>query len=49
MLGKEGSRAISMRHVSTGDDSIDSSGIISLVPFLATKETLAPLTNDPIM
>ena len=38
-----------MRHVSTGDDFIDSSGIIFLVPFLATKETLAPLANDPIM
>ena len=31
------------------DDFIHSSGIIFLVPFLATKETLAPLANDPIM
>ena len=35
--------------MSTGDDFIASSGIIFLVPFLATKETLAPLANDPIM
>ena len=35
--------------LSTGDNFIDSSGIIFLVPFLATKETLAPLANDPIM
>ena len=31
------------------DDFIYSSGIIFLGPFLATKETLAPLENDPIM
>ena len=31
------------------DGFIHSSGIIFLVPFLATKETLAPLANDPIM
>ena len=31
------------------DDFIQSSGIIFLVPFLATKKTLAPLANDPIM
>ena len=49
MLRNEGYRAISVRHVSTGDDSIDSSGIIFLVLFLATKETLVPLANDPIM
>ena len=35
--------------LSTGGDFIDSSGIIFLVPFVATKETLAPLANDPIM
>ena len=35
--------------MSTGDDFIVSSGIIFLVPFLATKETLVPLANDPIM
>ena len=93
MLRNEGSRAISVRHVSTGDDFIDSSGIIFLVPFLppwrqwhylqiilscqalrygcldtlnikirlqtaetiflvpflATREAVAPLANDPIM
>ena len=27
----------------------DSSGIIFLVLFIATKETLVPLANDPIM
>ena len=31
------------------DDFIQSSGIIFLVPFLATKVTLTPLANDPIM
>ena len=49
MLINEGCRAISVRHVSTGDDFINSSGQIFLVLFLATKETLAPLANDPIM
>ena len=38
-----------MRHVSTGDDFIDSSGIIFLVPFLATKEAVAPPENNLIM
>ena len=49
MLRDEGCREISVRHVSTGDDFINSSRIIYLVPFLATKETLVPLANDPIM
>ena len=49
MLRNKGCRAIYVRHVSTGDDFIECSGIIFLVPFLATKEALAPLTNDPIM
>ena len=49
MLRNKGCRAISVRHVSTGDDFIDSSGIIFLVPFLATKEAVPPLTNDPIL
>ena len=35
--------------MSTGDDFIASSGINFLVPFLATKEALALLANDPIM
>ena len=38
-----------MRHVSTGDDFIYSSGIIFLVPFLATMEAVALLANDLIM
>ena len=35
--------------MSTGDDFIDGSGIICLVPFLATEEALALLANVPIM
>ena len=38
-----------MRHVSTGDDFIYSSGIIFLVPFLATMEAVELLANDLIM
>ena len=38
-----------MRHVSTGDDFIYSSGIIFLVSFLATMEVVALLANDLIM
>ena len=49
MLRNKGCRAISIRHVSTGDDFIYSSGIILLVPFLATMEAVALLANDPIM
>ena len=49
MLRNEGCRAISVRHVSTGDDFIYSSGIIFLVPFLATMEAEALLANDLIM
>ena len=37
------------QNLSTGEDFFLSSGIIFLVPFWATKETLAPLANDPIM
>ena len=49
MLRNEGCRAISVRHVSTDDDFIYSSGIIFLVPFLATMEAVALLANDLIM
>ena len=35
--------------MSNGNDFIYSSGIICLVPFLATKEAVALLANDPIM
>ena len=38
-----------MRHVSTGDDFIYSSGIFFLVPFLATMEAVGLLPNDLIM
>ena len=49
MLGNEGCRAISVRHVSTDDDFIYSSGIIFLVPFLTTMEAVALLANDLIL
>ena len=49
MSRNKGSRAISVRHVSTGDDFIYSSGIIFLVPFLATMEVVVLLANDLIM
>ena len=42
-------RHLKHQNLSTGDDFIHSSGIIFLVPFLATKEAVAPLANDPIM
>ena len=35
--------------INSGDDFIDSSGIIFLFPFLATKEALVPFANDHIM
>ena len=37
------------QNLSNGDDFIYSSGIIFLVPFLATREAVVLLTNDPIM
>ena len=37
------------QNLSTGDDFIDGSRIIFLVPFLATRKVVAPLTNDTIM
>ena len=49
MLRNKGGRAFSVRHVSTGDDFIYSSGIIFLVPFLATMEAVVLLANDLIM
>ena len=49
MLRYKGCRAISVRHVSTGDDFIYSSRIIFLIPFLATMEVVALLANDLIM
>ena len=49
MLRNKGCRAILVRHVSTDDDFIYSSGIIFLVPFLATMEAVALLANDPII
>jgi len=49
MLRNEGCRAISVRVVSTDDDFIYSSGIIFLVPFLATMEAVALLANDLIL
>ena len=35
--------------ISTDDNLIFSSGIILLVPFLATREVMVLLANDPIM
>ena len=37
------------QNLSTCDDFIHSSGMIFLVPFLATREAVAPLANIPIM
>ena len=37
------------QNLSTGDDSIHSSGIICLVQFFTTKKVLAPHSHDPIM
>ena len=42
-------RHLKHQNLSTGDDFIHSSGIIFLVPLLATMEAVAPLANDPIM
>ena len=37
------------QNLSTGDDFVQSSGIIFLVPFLATRDLLVLIANDPIM
>ena len=42
-------RHLKHQNPSTSDDFIHSSGIIFLVPFLATREVVAPLANDPVM
>ena len=42
-------RHLKHQNLSTGDDFIYSSGIIFLVPFLATREEVTLLANDPIM
>ena len=51
MLGKliQSFRHLKHQNLSTGDDFIYSSGIIFLVPFLATREEVVPLVSDPIM
>ena len=51
MLGTSIRSFIHLKHqnLSTGDDFIYSSGIIFLVPFLATREAVALLANDLIM
>ena len=51
MLGKliQSFRHLKHQNLSTGDDFIYSSGIIFLVPFLATREAVALLAKDPIM
>ena len=42
-------RHLKHQNLSTGDDFIYSSGIIFLVPFLATREVVALLAKDLIM
>jgi len=42
-------RHLKHQNLSTGDDFIHSSRINFLVLFLATREAVAPLANDPIM
>ena len=42
-------RHLKHQNLSAGDDFIYSSRIIFLVPFLATREAVAPLANDHIM
>ena len=42
-------RHLKHQNLSTGDDCIQRSEIIFLVPFLATWVAVAPLANDPIM
>ena len=42
-------RNLKYQNLSTGDDFIYSSGIICLVPVLATREAVALLANDPIL
>ena len=51
MLGKliQSFRHLKHQNLSTGDDFIYSSGIIFLVPFLATREAVALPANDLIM
>ena len=42
-------RHLKHQNLSTGDDFIYSSGIIFLVPFLATMQVVVLLANDLIM
>ena len=42
-------RHLKHQNPTIGDIFIHSSGIISLIPLLATIEVVAPLANDPIM
>ena len=48
-MSRRSFRHLKHQNLSTGDDFIKSSGKIFLVPFLATKVVVAPLTNDPLM
>ena len=48
-VSRQSFRHLKHQNISNGDDFMYGSGIILLVPFLATKEALAPLTNVPIM
>ena len=49
LMSRQSFRHLKHQNLSTGDDFIHSSGIIFLVPLLATMEAVAPLANDPIM
>ena len=51
MLGKliQSFRHLKHQNLSTGDDFIYSSGIIFLVPFLATKGALVPIASTPMI
>ena len=48
-MSRQSFRHLKHQNLSTGDDFIYSSGIIFLVPFLATREAVALLANDLIM
>ena len=48
-MSRRSFRHLKNQNQSTNDDVIHGSGIIFLVPFLTTREAVAPLANDPIM
>jgi len=48
-LGEWSFTHLKHKNLSAGDDFIHRSGMSFLVPYLATKEAVALLANDPIM